>query len=475
MLLRWLAAGFFLLCVAADCAARNLPDFSALVESISDAVVNVSIVPKASADNALPMLPDFPVPEDSPWSDFLKKFFGEHGRRMPPPLDPQAIGSGFIFSADGYVVTNAHVVNEAQEIIVKLSDRRELPAEIIGIDKQSDIALLKVNADNLPIVEIGASQNLRVGQWVVAIGSPFGFEHSVTAGIVSAIGRTLPSENYISFIQTDVAVNPGNSGGPLFDMAGKVVAINSHIYSRTGGFMGLSFAIPIELATHVIDQLRDDGVVVRGWLGVFIQEITRELSESLGMDKPEGALISGMLPDSPAMESEMQIGDVVLEFDGHKISRVGELPPIVGRTMPGERVQVSVLRQRKIMQISLVVGTLPAAGDPVLAGSRSTSEDTVRVAEFERMGLALRALTVQEYEQNAIEGSAVMVERVTPNGPAYKAGIRVGDLVQSINHQKFTNLEELTAIVSDLPKEQFLPLLIIRDGVARFLAVKLPE
>lgn len=473
--LRLLPVALFLLCISVNCMARNLPDFSELVEDISDAVVNVSIVSKASSDNGIPILPHFSIPDESPWSDFLRKFFGEHGDRIPPPLDTRAIGSGFIFSEDGYVVTNAHVVNEAQEIIVKLSDRRELPAKIIGIDKQSDIALLKVSADNLPTVEISSSQNLKVGQWVVAIGSPFGFEHSVTAGIVSAVGRTLPSEDYISFIQTDVAVNPGNSGGPLFNMEGKVVAINSHIYSRTGGFMGLSFAIPIELATHVINQLKRDGVVVRGWLGVYIQEITHELSKSLGMDNPEGALISGILPDGPALASDMEVGDVVLEFDGHRITRVGELPAIVGRTKPGKEVHVVVLRKGKIMSLSMVVGTLPTEGDPASVSASSATGNKDRVAEFDNLGMVLRILSAQEYEQLGIDGTAAVVDRVMLNGPAYKAGIRSGDIVQSINHQEFANLEELSDIIEDLPREQFLPFLIIRDGVARFFAIRIPE
>ena len=301
----------FLLLVSMQAHARyNLPDFTELVEENSGAVVNISTTKQNEVKRGLPPGMDIPdLPEDNPFGDLLRRFFGEHGGDGEDFFNSRSLGSGFIISKDGYVITNHHVVKGADEIIVKLNDRRELVAELVGSDPRSDIALLKLNATDLPTVRIGSSDDVKVGQWVLAIGSPFGFDASVTAGIVSAKGRSLPSENYVPFIQTDVAINPGNSGGPLFDLDGNVVGINSQIYTRSGGFMGLSFAIPMEVAMDVVDQIKTHGYVSRGWLGVYIQEVTRELAESFGMDKPAGALVAKILPDSPAEESDIKVGD----------------------------------------------------------------------------------------------------------------------------------------------------------------------
>ncbi|MEO7558162.1 MAG: trypsin-like peptidase domain-containing protein, partial [Gammaproteobacteria bacterium] len=298
----------------------NLPDFTALVEQNSAAVVNISTTQKIK--RTMPQLPpgmEIPnLPEGSPFNDLFKHFFGEGqgGPAVPEEFDAQSLGSGFIISPDGYVLTNNHVVKNADKIIVRLSDRRDLVAKVVGTDARSDLALLKVEAQNLPVVKLGSSSNLKVGEWVLAIGSPFGFDHSATAGIVSAIGRNLPSESYVPFIQTDVAINPGNSGGPLFNLKGEVVGINSQIFSRTGGFMGLSFAIPVDVAMEVTEQLKTKGRVTRGWLGILIQDVTNDLAESFGMAKPEGALVARVLPDSPAAKSGFQAGDVVVKFDG---------------------------------------------------------------------------------------------------------------------------------------------------------------
>ncbi|MDQ7015466.1 MAG: trypsin-like peptidase domain-containing protein, partial [Gammaproteobacteria bacterium] len=307
----------------------SLPDFTRLVAENHKAVVNISTTKRVERRNFLPHGMDkIPDLENSPFGELFRRFFGEGGE-MPEYQDSTSLGSGFIISADGYILTNNHVVEGADEIVVRLHDRRELLAKVIGVDGRSDIALLKVSAESLPVVNIGTSSNLQVGSWVLAIGSPFGFEHSVTQGIVSAKGRSLPNENYVPFIQTDVAINPGNSGGPLFNLEGKVVGINSQIYSRTGGFMGLSFAIPIEVAMDVVEQLKSKGKVTRGWLGVIIQEVTRELAESFAMEAAHGALVARVLDNSPAAAAKIQVGDIITRFNGQRVSTSTDLPPLV--------------------------------------------------------------------------------------------------------------------------------------------------
>ncbi|WP_428623593.1 Do family serine endopeptidase, partial [Sedimenticola sp.] len=317
---------------AAAVQAQSLPDFTNLVETYSPSVVNISTKQHKTVPGRLNrdfQIPD--LPEGSPLNEFFRHFFGEgQGQDEPREYDARSLGSGFIISDDGYIMTNFHVVNGADEILVRLSDRREFIAKVIGMDKTSDIALLKIDATELPKVKIGTTYNLKVGEWVLAIGSPFGFDHSVTAGIVSAKGRSLPNENYVPFIQTDVAINPGNSGGPLFNLEGEVVGINSQIYSRTGGFMGLSFAIPIELAMNVVDQLRTSGEVKRGWLGVMIQDVTRELAKSFGMQYPYGALIAKVVPGSPSEKAGLEVGDVILKYNGTKLESSSMLQHLVG-------------------------------------------------------------------------------------------------------------------------------------------------
>ncbi|VAV96064.1 HtrA protease/chaperone protein, partial [hydrothermal vent metagenome] len=305
-------------------ARSGLPDFTGLVEKNGAAVVNISTEEKRDKRSKRIPRRFQDMPENGPFGEWFKHFFGEEGEGNNgegngfggPHRYAQSLGSGFIISKDGYVLTNNHVVADADKIIVRLSDRRELEAELIGTDKRSDLALLKIEGDDFPVVKIGSSETLKAGEWVLAIGSPFGFDYSVTAGIVSAKGRSLPRENYVPFIQTDVAINPGNSGGPLFNLDGEVVGINSQIYSRTGGYMGLSFAIPIDVVMNVVEQLKSDGHVVRGWLGVLIQDVTRELAESFGMKKPHGALVARVLPNSPAEAAGFKIGDIVVKFNG---------------------------------------------------------------------------------------------------------------------------------------------------------------
>ena len=392
----------------------------------------------------------------------LTEFFGK--RDVPEmPRDPRSLGSGFVISRDGFIITNYHVVKDADEIIIRLNDRSELAAEVIGTDAQTDIALLKVEAKDLAVVDFASSEDLKPGQWVVAIGSPFGFEYSVTAGIVSALGRNLPSENYVPFIQTDVAVNPGNSGGPLFNLDGEVVGINSQIYSHTGGFMGVSFAIPIEVAMHVVEQLKEQGEVTRGWLGVYIQEITRELSESFGMDKPQGALVSGVMEDSPAEDSDIEAGDVILEFDGREVQSAGSLPPMVGQTKVGKRVKLKVLRDGDLDEVKVTIGRLPKNIGP---GGRQQSEHTV-------LGLVLADIKSHEREEIGLKSGAVRVVAVKP-GPAERAGVLEGDLLLTVDNHRFDDLDEFRELVPKLQRDQFITVLVMRDNRTRFLAMRIP-
>lgn len=460
-----------LLLAVQEVQARSLPDFTELVEGNSVAVVNISTTQKVQRSNRLPpglRVPD--LPENSPFGDLFRHFFGEEGEGgAPEEFDSKSLGSGFIISKDGFLLTNAHVVKGAEEIIVRLSDRRELEAKVIGFDERSDIALLKVDADSdLPVVRIGNSNELKVGEWVLAIGSPFGFDHSVTAGIVSAKGRSLPRENYVPFIQTDVAINPGNSGGPLFNLDGEVVGINSQIYSRTGGFMGLSFAIPMDVAMNVAEQLKSRGKVVRGWLGVLIQDVTRELAESFGLEKPRGALVARVLPNSPASEAGFEVGDVVLEFNGREVSGSSALPPLVGQTPVGDSVAVKVLRNGRTQKLTVKIGELP-------------TEDELRVSkgpepkrDVNRLGIEVEELTAEQSTELGIENGALIVKSIK-DGPAQAAGVREGDVITSINNEKIHSLKQFDDLVKELPKGKSVAILIYRKSGPLFLAMKIPE
>lgn len=470
-LIQYLLFGLILLVMMSSVQARyNLPDFTELVEENASAVVNISTSKQTEAKRGLPPGLDMPeLPEDNPLGDLLRRFFGEHGGNGDDFFNSRSLGSGFIISKDGYVITNHHVVKGADEIIVKLSDRRQLVAELVGSDPRSDIALLKLDATNLPTVRLGSSEDTKVGQWVLAIGSPFGFDASVTAGIVSAKGRSLPSENYVPFIQTDVAINPGNSGGPLFDLDGKVVGINSQIYTRSGGFMGLSFAIPIEVAMDVVDQIKTHGYVSRGWLGVYIQEVTRELAESFGMNKPTGALVAKILPDSPAQDSDIKIGDIILTYEGEEIKNSAALPPMVGRTRVGEIVKLEVMRDGKIKTVKLKIGQLPEK-DQVISRSdeeEAETKDTV-------LGLTLRPIEEEEMKSLELENGGLLVMDVQ-EGSAKSAGIRNGDVIQMINGESVETVQEFKERVNSLPPGKFVSLLIQRTHGPEFLAMRIPE
>ncbi|MEM7207081.1 MAG: DegQ family serine endoprotease [Pseudomonadota bacterium] len=456
--------------------SRGLPNFIDLVEDNRSAVVNISTV-RASRQQITPSLPpglEIPDLENSPFGDLLRKFFEERGQ-MPPPGREEAasLGSGFIISDDGYVLTNNHVIDGAEEIIVRLHDRRQLVAELVGRDERSDIALLKLDADDLPTVKIGESDALKVGEWVLAIGSPFGFDHSVTAGIVSAKGRALPSENYTPFIQTDVAINPGNSGGPLFNLDGEVVGINSQIYSRTGGFMGLSFAIPIELAINVVDQIKTKGRVSRGWLGVIIQEVTRSLAESFGMERAHGALISQILSDSPAENSELKVGDIIIEFNGDPVERSSSLPPLVGRAAVDEYAKVIVMRDGERVRLSVKIGELPDTAGIAARATQAAPKTTGEVTS-DTLGLTVVPPDDASREKLGIDSGGAMVSEIE-NGPAQQAGLIEGDLIVSLNGIDIESTEQFGNIASKLESGKSVAVLVQREQGPIFLAIKIPE
>lgn len=447
--------------------ARELPDFTELVEDNGSAVVNISTTQKIKHPKTSKPFKGEQVPE-GPFGDLFRHFFGDEEGREFEDFDSKSLGSGFIISKDGYVLTNNHVIKDANEIIVRLSDRRELVAEIVGSDPRSDIALLKIDGDDLPVVRMGNSDNLKVGEWVLAIGSPFGFDYSVTAGIVSAKGRNLPRENYVPFIQTDVAINPGNSGGPLFNLDGKVIGINSQIYSRTGGFMGLSFAIPINMVMNIVDQLKTKGKVARGWLGVLIQDVTRELAESFGMKKPRGALVAKVLPDSPAEKAGFQVGDVVIKFDDKKIIRSSNLPPVVGITPVGKNVKVEILRKGKKKKLTVNLGELPDK-DEQLA---SIAEP--KMTEDNKLNISVVDLTKEQRKSLEIKENGVLVNKVS-SGPARKAGVRRGDVILMINNTDIKDTDHFKNVIEKLPTGKSVPLLVQRRGGPVFLALKLSK
>ncbi|HAJ93101.1 MAG TPA: serine peptidase [Gammaproteobacteria bacterium] len=462
-----LIAGFFLLCLQAA-QANHLPGFVDLVKETSSAVVNISTTQKI--DSGMPQLPEgFEMPEfpeDSPFGELFKYFFDQDEGDEPSYRDAKSLGSGFIISKDGYVMTNYHVVKDADEIIVRLSDRRELKGEVIGVDQRSDVALLKIEATGLPVVKIGKSSELEVGEWVLAIGSPFGFDHSATAGIVSAKGRSLPSENYVPFIQTDVAINPGNSGGPLFNQEGEVVGVNSQIYSRTGGYMGLSFAIPVEVAMDVADQLKTAGRVKRGWLGVLIQDVTLDLAESFGMQHPRGALVAKVMPDSPAIKADIAVGDIIVEFNHQEVQSSASLPPIVGSSNVGVPLPVSIIRNGREQTLKVTLGELPDDSSAAKVTKKSEEEQTNRI------GFSAIDLTDEQQEALEIQGGVLVTHVI--KGPASQAGIRKEDIILSIDSKPVKNLDQFQKLVKGLPAGKSVAMLIQREGSPTFLAIKIP-
>ena len=442
-----------------------LPDFTEIVDSAKDSVVNISIKmkPRSSLRQELPELP-----EGSPFGELFEKFF-ERDEQDRRGREAQSLGSGFIISDDGYILTNHHVVSGADEVIVRMSNRKEYIARIIGSDEASDVAVIKVEAeDDLPVLSFGDSDELKVGEWVLAIGSPFGFDHSVTAGIVSAKGRSLPTDNYVPFIQTDVAINPGNSGGPLFNLEGEVVGINSQIYSRTGGFMGLSFAIPIEMAVDVANQIKETGSVSRGWLGVLIQEVTRELAESFGMENPHGALVAKVLDDSPAAAAGLRVGDVIVEFNGKQVLRSSGLPPLVGRAKVGEVADVTVIRDRKEQQIGVMIAQLPTT-----ITQAAYTPEAEEILEDSALGMKVESLGDEARSRLQVE-SGVQVVEVDDVGPASEAGIQEGDVIVMIDNQAVDSVDAFESITDELKSGKSVALLVQRRSGPVFLAIR-PE
>jgi serine protease Do len=415
-----LASTALVFALSAPAWAKEGVDVADLVEKHGPAVVNISTTKlvKHGAESF-----PFAIPDDEEMQEFFRRFFpGGPGGPMRE-IPARGAGSGFIVSSDGYILTNAHVVQGADEVEVKLIDKRKFSAKVVGADSRTDVAVIRITASNLPIVRLGDPDKLRVGEAVVAIGSPFGFENSVTAGIVSAKGRSLPSESYVPYIQTDVPINPGNSGGPLFNMKGEVVGINSQIYSRSGGYQGVSFAIPIDVAMDVAEQLKSAGKVSRGWLGVVIQEVTADLADSFGLDRPRGALVSQVQADSPAAKAGLQAADVILQFNGKPVENSGDLPRMVGMAKPGTKIPLQVWRKGKVQEVAVVLGELP--GEEQLAGKSGKT--------YSRGGLALSELTADQRRELHID-HGLLVEEVT--GDAARAGIRVGDVILAVNNGK---------------------------------------
>ncbi|WP_439536157.1 DegQ family serine endoprotease [Methyloversatilis sp.] len=449
-------------------ALRQLPDFSELVEKQGQAVVNISTTQKVST-RAMPQMPPG-MDENDPMYDFFRRFVPQQPGGPGSP-DARSLGSGFIVSADGYLLTNAHVVDEAEEITVKLSDKREFKARVIGADKRTDIAVLKIDATGLPTVKFGDATKLRVGEWVVAIGSPFGFESSVTAGIVSAKGRSLPQENFVPFIQTDVAINPGNSGGPLFNLRGEVVGINSQIYSRNGGFMGLSFAIPIDVAMDIQSQLRANGRVQRGRIGVVIQEVTKELADSFGMKRPEGALVSSVEPRGPAEVAGIVPGDVILRFDGKPVDGSGDLPRLVGGTKPGASSIAQVWRNGATRDIAVTVAELnDDLADPRRSRRGGGAPDAV--PQSNRLGLVLSEVTPQQRRGMQIEGG-LRVENITGG---VRSDLRIGDVILAViargKQTPVSTLDQFNSILSSMEPKVGLTVLVRRGTNQTFLTLR---
>jgi serine protease Do len=440
-------------------SAAELPDFTDMVERNGAAVVNISTTQEGSkAHQRIP-----PELEGTPFEKFFERFLGEGPRQE---REAQSLGSGVVISPDGYVITNAHVIKNASKIVVQFNDRRQMEAELVGKDPTTDIALLKVDGSGLPAAEIGDPSQLEVGEWVVAIGAPFGFENSVTAGIVSAKSRSLPNDTYVPFIQTDAAVNPGNSGGPLFNMNGEVVGINAQIFSKSGGFMGLSFAIPIDMAMDAVEQIKEHGSVKRGWLGVHIQDVSPELAESFGMDKPKGALVARVIPDSPAEKAGLKSGDVVVAVEGETIGSASDLPPKIGTFRPGDKVGLTVIRDGARRSLTARVGSLEKA--------RSGEDGERAAAVQEVLGMQIGPVPDRVRENMGLPDKRGALVREVTGDPAASAGVRSGDVILKLAQRTITGPEHFAKLVERLPSGRAVPMLVRRGEGAVFLPIRIP-
>tara|TARA_R110002110_G_scaffold406421_1_gene626344 strand:- start:156277 stop:157677 length:1401 start_codon:yes stop_codon:yes gene_type:complete len=455
----------FALWVPVLASAAELPDFSSIVEQKSPAVVK--IIATQSAAHAAKS--GQPLPEEIP--EYLRRFFEFRGGPPQQQQPRMGMGSGFIISQDGFIITNNHVVDGAESVLVRLNDRREYDAEVIGTDSRSDLALLRIDARGLPVLALEKEDDLRVGQWVLAIGSPFGLDYSVTAGIVSAMGRSLPTErneNYVPFIQTDVAINPGNSGGPLFNLEGEVVGVNSQIFTRSGGSIGLSFAIPVSVVRNVVAQLKENGKVTRGWLGVTIQDVDKNLAESFGLDRPQGALVAQLADGSPAEKAGLQSGDIIVKFDGQSIETSSELPHVVGLINPGTTVPVEIVRDNKRKTIKVKVGGLDADD------SYSLTAGNAKEGYGGRLGLVVEAASPETLERWGINGG-VVVREVVPSSVGSEAGIVPGDVITLIGSSPIKSVENYDNTVEKLKAGSSVPLRLIRRGTPMFIGLKLPQ
>ena len=450
------------LCFTAQKSLAELPDFTEIVGSAAPAVVKILVEYESENSRYQEQMEELP--------ESLRRFFDFRGR-PPVPRDRAGMGSGFILTSDGYIVTNNHVVENARQVVVRLPDRQEFDAEVIGTDPRSDLAVLKIDAKRLPPLELASEEDIKVGQWVLAIGSPFSLDFSVTAGIVSALGRSLPTEtgdNYVPFIQTDVAINPGNSGGPLFNLDGEVIGVNSQIFTRSGGSIGLSFAIPVSVVRNVVSQIQENGVVERGWLGVSIQDVDRNLAESFGLDRPRGALIAQVGRDSPAERAGLQSGDVIVAFNDEPIETSADLPHIVGLIAPGNRVEALLVRDGDEQSVTVEVGAL--ASDQVARVDAGVSVDGslqllgMRVAEAEADTLADLGLS-----------GGVVIEAVEPDSPAAEAGVRDGDILTRLGSRPISRVSDVTAAADDLASGSSVPARLIRGRSPLFIGIRIPD
>ncbi len=442
-------------------AVAQLPDWSKLFEDNKAAVVSITTEGTEVVRGGWSPFEGFSFGGNSPFGDNdpFSFFFGDGAPQKERERIVRGAGSGFIIDKKGYVITNAHVIGDADKITVHLADRRELKAELIGMDEKTDVAILKIAGDKLPVVKIADVSKLKVGQWVMAVGSPFGLDYTATQGIISSLGRNLPNDNFTPFIQTDAAVNPGNSGGPLFNTDGEVIGINSQIYTSTGSYAGVSFAIPIDLAMHIVEQIREDGKVSRGWLGVQIQEVTATLAETFDLDKPMGALVASIVEDSPADKSDLKVGDVILKFNGQEVISSSQLPILVSRVKGNEEVKVEILRNGKRETIKVMIEALDDEGRKT-AASKSADSNILGVA-------------VEETKNDAkIKG--VIVKNLA-DGIAQKAGLMPGDIITQINGLDVVNLKTFEEALKETDKNPVLRVLIMRQGNPYFVAIRKDE
>ena len=456
---------------AAPIQAVAPPDFSQITERYGPAVVNISVTgsTRVSNDSPLAQGDDEDGASGDPFFEFFKRFQQGQGRPGGPQqeMPTRGQGSGFIVSADGIILTNAHVVRGAKEVTVKLTDRREFRARVLGADPKTDVAVLKIEAANLPVVALGKTSDLKVGEWVLAIGSPFGFENTVTAGVVSAKGRSLPDDSSVPFIQTDVAINPGNSGGPLLNMRGEVVGINSQIYSRSGGFMGISFAIPIDEAVRVSDQLRATGKVTRGRIGVQIGQVTKDVAESIGLGTARGALVSAVEPDSPAAKAGIEAGDIIVKYDGKSIDKVADLPRLVGNTKPGTKSSISVFRRGQMRDLTITVAEVEPDEAQVARAEGKSSPGATATAK--QIGLVVVDLTEAQKKSLAIKGG---VRIVSAADAAARAGLREGDVVLAIANSEVSNVKAFEAVLAKVDKSKPLSLLVRRGEWTQYVLIR---